>query len=163
MHCCVDAFDSSLVAAVHTTHVQFLYVHCTLYTVHFVRETSTNARHNNNKRVEPADIRATAIDCIKKKMFQVLLLISSVLLVAVLAHPERRLSSGLLNCSDYPPVMSYHTHIVFMLTSSDQIQRAEALRNEAKIAFKDFMNADPTCKGTAEDPSGRYGWFGLVW
>lgn len=95
----------------------------------------------------------------------VVLALSFVLLLlspSVLAHPERRMSSTLLNCSDYPPVMSYHTHIVFMLTSASQIEQAEALRNEAKLAFKDFMNEDSACKGTAEDPSGRYGAFLLL-
>jgi hypothetical protein len=43
------------------------------------------------------------------------------------------------------------------LTSSSQIAAAEALRNEAKLAFKDFMNEDSACRGTSEDPSGRYG------
>ncbi len=75
----------------------------------------------------------------------------------VFAHPERILSKALLNCSAYPQVMSYHTHIVFMLTSTSQIEKAEALREEAKVAFKDFMAADSACRGTAEDPSGRYG------
>ena len=69
------------------------------------------------------------------------------------------MSNTLLNCSAFPPVMSYHTHIVFMLTSTSQIQKAEALREEAKIAFKDFFGADSACRGTAEDPSGRYGNF----
>jgi hydrogenase/urease accessory protein HupE len=49
-------------------------------------------------------------------MFRVVLLLSALFMVA-LAHPERRVrSTGLLNCSDYPPIMSYHTHIVFMVS-----------------------------------------------
>jgi hypothetical protein len=88
-----------------------------------------------------------------------MLVVTLALLSNVHAHPERRMATTLLNCSNYPPVMSYHTHIVFMLTSASQIAAADALRNEAKIAFKDFMNEDSACKGTAEDPSGRYGKF----
>ncbi len=72
------------------------------------------------------------------------------------AHSDL-LRDSTVDCSAYPTIMSYHTHIVYMLTNQDQIKRAGALREEALVAFADLLGSeDPACQGTASDPSGRY-------
>eukprot|EP00602_Paraphysomonas_sp_CaronLab_P001138 CAMPEP_0185019944 /NCGR_PEP_ID=MMETSP1103-20130426/2538_1 /TAXON_ID=36769 /ORGANISM="Paraphysomonas bandaiensis, Strain Caron Lab Isolate" /LENGTH=223 /DNA_ID=CAMNT_0027550529 /DNA_START=194 /DNA_END=867 /DNA_ORIENTATION=- len=52
--------------------------------------------------------------------------------------------------------MSYHVHITYMLTNKDQIKRAGELREEALVVFADLLGEDPVCRGTSNDPSGRY-------
>lgn len=78
------------------------------------------------------------------------------LLFSAAAHSGHRAEDG-LDCNAYPPVMSYHVHITYMLTNQDQIKEAGELRQEALVAFKDLLGPNPVCQGTETDPSGRYG------
>ena len=85
-----------------------------------------------------------------------LLALLGVLVAPGFAHPGHK-ADDRVDCSDYPPVMSYHVHITYMLTNEDQIKEAGALREQALVAFKDLLGENPVCQGTEEDPSGRYG------
>jgi hypothetical protein len=83
------------------------------------------------------------------------------------AHSDLKFRAGSVNCSDHPPVISYHIHIVFMLTNNGQIQRASDLRDQAQKEFSQFFGKESACKGTSQEPSGRYGncvvrSFGLI-
>mmetsp|Transcript_11634 Transcript_11634/g.17653 ORF Transcript_11634/g.17653 Transcript_11634/m.17653 type:complete len:236 (+) Transcript_11634:90-797(+) len=76
----------------------------------------------------------------------------------VVSHPDRYTSSlkDTVDCDSYPTIMSYHVHITYMLTNKDQIKRAGELREEALVVFADLLGEDPVCRGTSNDPSGRY-------
>lgn len=76
-------------------------------------------------------------------------------LAPVVSHSSFKAEEG-LDCNAYPPVMSYHVHITYMLTNDAQIKEAGELREEALVAFKDLLGLDPVCRGTEADPSGRY-------
>ena len=47
-----------------------------------------------------------------------------------------------VNCFGPPEILSYHVHIVFMTTSSDQLKKAIALRDLARQEFKDLLGPD---------------------
>jgi len=88
--------------------------------------------------------------------FQLVVVLLSVLQLAF-AHPSvYPLPKGSVNCSNFPPAISYHVHIVFMLTNNKQIAAADALRDEAIEHFADITGSDHVCRGTKLDSSGRY-------
>lgn len=77
-------------------------------------------------------------------------------------YPQRNDHSSLktnVDCSDgaYPTPMSYHIHITYMLTNSDQINSTATLRAEAESHFAPLLGDDKVCRGTTSDSSGRYG------
>jgi aromatic ring-cleaving dioxygenase len=86
-------------------------------------------------------------------------LAASLLLAAgVQSHPDSS-SRGLkdtMDCAAYPPIMSYHVHITYMLTNKDQIAEATALRDVAQKEFSQLLGPDYKCAGTPADSSGRY-------
>ena len=62
------------------------------------------------------------------------------------AHPTRYPHAPAdVNCSNAPPVLSYHMHVVFSLTSDVQVAAAIALRNAARAHFAPYLGAD--CDG----------------
>lgn len=84
------------------------------------------------------------------------------LIDGVWGYPERidRVSLKTnVDCSDgaYPTPMSYHIHITYMLTNSDQINSTATLRAEAESHFAPLLGDDKVCRGTSTDTSGRYG------
>jgi hypothetical protein len=50
-----------------------------------------------------------------------------------------------VNCSLPPPVISYHTHVVFSLTSDVQVKAAIKLRDAARKYFQPYLG--PDCDG----------------
>ena len=62
-----------------------------------------------------------------------------------------------VDCGKFPPALSWHVHVTYMLTNDQQIQDAIEFRKEAQNYFSPYLGSDPICRGTAEDPSGRYG------
>eukprot|EP00300_Choanocystis_sp_HF-7_P024822 c26380_g1_i1.p1 GENE.c26380_g1_i1~~c26380_g1_i1.p1 ORF type:complete len:215 (+),score=30.26 c26380_g1_i1:44-688(+) len=68
-----------------------------------------------------------------------------VLLLNSLAHPTLYPDLGQVNCSEPPAILSYHVHIIYMLTSDGQIARSSALRDKARAHFNDVLGED--CDG----------------
>ena len=82
------------------------------------------------------------------------------LIAAVCAYPWQERYAKLtpnVDCHNFPPVLSYHVHVTYMLTNNKQIAAASAFRDAANKHFAPMLDADPACPGTVEEPSGRYG------
>ncbi len=74
---------------------------------------------------------------------------------SALAHGDFH-AENVVDCMNYPTIMSYHVHITYMLTNKAQIVRTRALQAEAAKEFAPLMDLDSKCQGTEKDPSGRY-------
>jgi hypothetical protein len=62
-----------------------------------------------------------------------------------------------VNCNQFPPALSYHIHVTYMLTNEEQIKEVSSLRDDATKEFADLLGLNPICEGTEIEPSGRYG------
>lgn len=74
--------------------------------------------------------------------------------VDVSAHPTKYPQQGPLDCKStggptVPPILSYHTHIVYMLTDPEQTNRALALRDRAREHFQPLLGED--CDGRYDE------------
>lgn len=69
------------------------------------------------------------------------------LLVAYAAAHSTKYNVSNVDCTGTPPILSFHTHIVFMLTSDDQLARAEALRDKTRAAFTEMGLLGEDCTG----------------
>jgi len=68
-----------------------------------------------------------------------------VLVTLASCHPTRYPNTAYVNCSAPPEILSFHIHIVYMLTDDGQIERADALRSTARDYFSDLLG--PDCDG----------------
>jgi aromatic ring-cleaving dioxygenase len=64
-----------------------------------------------------------------------------VLAIAVMAHPTFYLDVK-QNCDETTKILSWHIHIVYTLTNPDDLKNALALRDKARVYFKDFIGPD---------------------
>jgi len=77
-------------------------------------------------------------------------LILFALIASVYLHPTKypHVKKGNFTCANKqspPTIISWHTHIVYMLTNSDDVRAALELRNKTIERFKDFLGED--CDG----------------
>jgi hypothetical protein len=68
------------------------------------------------------------------------------------AHPTKYPNQKELNCHEPAPILSYHTHVVYMLTDPEQTQRALELRERTIEHFKPLLGED--CDGRYDE--GRF-------
>lgn len=68
------------------------------------------------------------------------------------AHPTKYPHAKELNCHEPAPILSYHTHIVYMVNDVDQTQRAMDLRDRTREHFKPLLGED--CDGRYDE--GRF-------
>src|SRR5689334_10247889 len=59
-----------------------------------------------------------------------------------LAHPALVPDAGTIDCAGPPPILSYHIHVIYLLTDDAQMQRAAAFRDEARLAFAHLVGED---------------------
>lgn len=62
-----------------------------------------------------------------------------------------------VDCQKSATPLSWHVHVTYMLTNDDQIEEVTKFREQAMEYFAPMLGSDPICRGTKEDPSGRYG------
>jgi len=68
------------------------------------------------------------------------------------AHATKYPNQETLDCHEPAPILSYHTHIVYMLTDPDQTQRALELRDRTIEHFRPLLGED--CDGRYDE--GRF-------
>ena len=77
------------------------------------------------------------------------LFVLAAVLGCTLAHPTKYPNQPEIDCHGTPPVLSYHTHITYMLGDSEQIDRAMALRDRTIEHFNPLLGED--CDGEMDD------------
>eukprot|EP00047_Mylnosiga_fluctuans_P004065 m.232525 g.232525 ORF g.232525 m.232525 type:complete len:229 (-) comp12371_c0_seq1:64-750(-) len=79
------------------------------------------------------------------------LLAATALLTFAAAHPTRypALRDVVCTGSTPPQIISYHTHIIYMLTNQDQVKGAIDLRQRARTFFSDYLG--PDCDGRYDE------------
>ena len=81
-------------------------------------------------------------------MFSTALLAAATLIPVVNGHATKyptgtastdTVTNNELNCHEVQPILSYHTHIVYIVTDEEQTNRAMELRDEARTHFASYL------------------------
>eukprot|EP01099_Mayorella_cantabrigiensis_P003228 TRINITY_DN24_c0_g1_i4.p1 TRINITY_DN24_c0_g1~~TRINITY_DN24_c0_g1_i4.p1 ORF type:complete len:229 (-),score=39.81 TRINITY_DN24_c0_g1_i4:201-887(-) len=77
-------------------------------------------------------------------------LLSLIFVVCAFAHPTKypHLRAN-ANCSAPPEILSFHIHIVYIVTDAGAVQRALQLRDQARAHFADLIG--PDCEGLYDE------------
>lgn len=82
-------------------------------------------------------------------MFSAAVLAAVTALPNAFAHPTKYSNQAEMNCHVSQPILSYHTHIVYIVTDEGQTERAMALRDEARKHFAPLLGED--CDGRYDE------------
>ena len=72
-------------------------------------------------------------------------IILTVYAASIISHPTHYSNLKDVNCSDNPQIISYHTHVLYMLTNTDSVKNALALRDKTIDYFQRYLG--PNCDG----------------
>jgi hypothetical protein len=82
-------------------------------------------------------------ETIYKMLAQLLIIVGFITKHFVLGHGQRYPQLQNISCSaPFPPVISYHAHIIYILTNPDEIAQAMVVRQQVIKQFKDYLGPD---------------------